>query len=166
MAIGPHEEAIKLIQELMPMAQRNVGEDHAAILAARSCYARMLVQLERYEEAAEIFNALTRKPQYQKISDEDGDNPDLIAQLWLLADCLGKQQKFQEALDICEDVVVAIHEIGRNGLGSKHKFASSLQTKIAELKQKVRNDVGTKERILLYQGAQNEGLVHRARNQK
>ena len=139
-AMGQHEEALRIITEIIPIAERNIGKDHSAIIAAKCHYARILVELGRYKEAEERLRGLAQKSQYRKVSDEDGDHPDRLAALWFLVRCFEKQGMTQEALDICEDLEVALREIGGNGLGKGHKFASRLQDRIVELRQKLKND--------------------------
>ncbi|KAM7208047.1 hypothetical protein V8F20_001593 [Naviculisporaceae sp. PSN 640] len=132
-ALGQHDVAERMMREGIPIGERNLGEDHTGVLSAKAHYARVLIQLGRYEEAEERLSVLAQKPQYRKTSDEDGDHPDRIAAMWFLVECLEKQGKFEQARGVCEEIVVALREIGGNGLGSKHKFASIVHRKIGKL---------------------------------
>ena len=140
-ALGQHREAERMIREGLPVAERNLGEEHTAVLAAKASCARLFIQVGRCEEAEEILRTLISKPKYREMSDEDGDHPDRIAALWFLTECLEKQGRFQEALEMAEEVVDAMQKIGGHGLGSKHKFAARAQGKIIELRGKVQNGV-------------------------
>ena len=137
-ALGQQGEAEKMIREGLPAAERNLGEDHAAVLAAKASCARLFIQIGRCEEAEEILRALVRKAKYHEMSDEDGDHPDRIAAIWFLTECLEKQERFGEALEMAKDVVEAMQKIGGRGLGSKHKFIARVQGKIVELENKIK----------------------------
>ncbi|KAL2135287.1 hypothetical protein VTI74DRAFT_9167 [Chaetomium olivicolor] len=144
-AMGQHAEAAKIMAEAVVIAERNLGEDHFGVLAGKTHYAQVLVHLGRLEEAEKILHAVADKPQYRKASDEDGEHPDRIIALWYLVGCLERQGKFQEALDICEDLVKSLAEIGGNGLGTKHKFATMLQGELAKLNGKIRGTAESTE---------------------
>jgi len=79
----------------------------------------------------------------ERQTDEDGEHPDRIIALWYLTGCLEKQGKFQEALEICECLVVSLQEIGGQGLGTKHKFATILQEEMDKLKGKIQDNTQT-----------------------
>ena len=140
--MGQHAVAERMIREGLAIAERNIGEQHTAVLAAKSAYARILVRVGRPNEAENIFRDLAQKPQYSKTSDEDGDHPDRLAALWFLIDALEKQQKIEEALKICEALAIGLQEIGGHGhgLGSKHKIAPKVQKKIIEFKERLSKD--------------------------
>ena len=139
-AMGQHEAALKIITEIIPIAERNIGEDHSAILAAKCHYSRILMELGRYNEAEEMLRVLAQKSRYEKVSDEDGDHSDRLAALWFLVRCYEEQGRAQEALDTCEDLEIALCKIGGNGLGKEHKFATRVQNKIVEIRQKLKTD--------------------------
>ena len=136
-ALGQHREAERMIREGLPVAERNLGEEHTAVLAAKASCARLFIQIGRCEEAEEILRTLIRKAKYREMSDEDGDHPDRIAALWFLSECLEKQERFRDALEMAEEVMTAMQKIGGHGLGSKHKFITRVQGKIVELKKGV-----------------------------
>ena len=123
-----------MIREGLPIAERNVGEEHTAVLAAKASYAQILTQMGQYEEAEEILRKLSNRPQYREVSDQDGDHPDRIAALWFLTECLDKQGRAIEALETAEEVVLALQKIGGHGLGARHKIAVIAQRKIARLR--------------------------------
>lgn len=139
-ALGQHREAERLIREGLPVAARNLGDEHTAVLAAKASCARLFILIGRCEEAEEILRTLIRKPIYSEMSDEDGDHPDRIAAVWWLTECLEKQGRFQEALKTAQEVIDAMQKIGGHGLGSRHKFAARAQRKIVELREIVRTD--------------------------
>lgn len=132
--MGRPDEAVKIMREALTIAERNLGKDHFGVLAGKTHYAQVLVQLGRYEEAEEMFHAVERKPQYRNATDEDGEHPDRIIALWYLTGCLEKQGKFQEALQVCEGLMKSLQEIGGGGRGTRHKFAAILREEIDKLK--------------------------------
>ncbi|KAL2024434.1 hypothetical protein VTK56DRAFT_8245 [Thermocarpiscus australiensis] len=136
-AMGQHGEAARIMSDAVAIAERNLGEDHFGVLAGKTHYAQVLVHLGRFKEAEEILYAVADKPQYRKAADEDGEHPDRIIALWYLVGCLERQGKFAEALEICQGLVTSLQEIGGNGLGAKHKFATMLQDEITKLKGKM-----------------------------
>ncbi|KAF4628455.1 hypothetical protein G7Y89_g9692 [Cudoniella acicularis] len=140
-AMGNHDEAARMMKDAIEVAKRNLGDDHFGVLAGNTHYAQVLVHLGRCEEAEEIFRKVVAKPQYKKASEEDGEHPDRMIALWYLTGCLEKQGKFQEALEICEGLVVSLQEIGGKGRGTKHKFAALVQEEVSKLEEKMQNSV-------------------------
>ncbi|KAF2430668.1 hypothetical protein EJ08DRAFT_697146 [Tothia fuscella] len=137
-ACHQQEEAERMMREVISTAGVNVSEEHTVVLAAKAHYARVLTQLGRCDEAAELLRTLILKPQYRRTTDEDGDHPDRIAAMWFLAGCQEKQDKIQDALDSCEEMLAALQGIGGNGRGMNHKFRLMLLKKIDELRIKPR----------------------------
>ena len=136
-ALGQHREAERMIREGLPIAERNVGEEHTVILAAKAHYAHLFIRMGRFEEAEEILRRLIRKEYYRAMSDEDGDHPDRIGALWFLTECLEKQARFRDALATAQEVVDSLQRIGGQGRGSEHKFAVRAQRKVVELRGRV-----------------------------
>jgi tetratricopeptide (TPR) repeat protein len=137
-AQGRHEEAARAMRGAVATAERNLGENHYGVLAGKTHYARALAGCAGgVEEAEHILRAVVDKPQYRRSSGEDGEHPDRIIALWYLVDCLERQCKWREALDICESLVVALQEIGGQGLGPKHKFAGMLREEMDKLRAKM-----------------------------
>ena len=140
-ALGNHREAERMIREGLPIAERNVGEEHTAVLAAKASYARLFVRMGQCEEAERILRKLVRKPQYHAMSDEDGDHPDRIAALWFLTECLETRGRLQEALETAKEVVVALQKIGGHGRGAEHKIAVKAQRRVVELRRRAGAEV-------------------------
>ncbi|KAI1393504.1 TPR-like protein [Hypoxylon trugodes] len=94
-AMGQHREAADDMKKAVIVAERNLGENHFGVLAGKTHYAQVLVHLKCYKEAEEIFYTITRKPQYQKSTDDEGgEHLDRLIALWYLTGCLEKQGKF------------------------------------------------------------------------
>jgi tetratricopeptide (TPR) repeat protein len=144
-AMGQHSEAAKIMKEAIPIAERNLGKEHFGVLSGKMHYAQVLVHLGRLDEAEDIFTRVVYKGQYHKLTDEDGEHPDRLIALWYLIGCLQKQGKFQKALETCEQLKVSLREIGGQGKGTQHPFASMLQEQTLILKGKLMgtDDIGS-----------------------
>ncbi|KAI0383034.1 hypothetical protein F5Y04DRAFT_287602 [Hypomontagnella monticulosa] len=135
-AMGQHTEAAQIMEEAVVIAERNLGENHFGVLSGKTHYAQVLVNQKRYEEAEEIFKTIINKPQYEKSTDDiGGEHPDRLIALWYLTGCLERQGKLQEALDICEGMMVSLREIGGQGLGTKHEFAIRVENEVTKIKE-------------------------------
>jgi tetratricopeptide (TPR) repeat protein len=137
-AVGQHKEAETMIREGLKVAERNVGKEHIAILMAKTIYAEVLTKLGRFAEAESIFYMLIDKARYSQLADEDGEHPDRLSNLWLLAQCLEEQGKFAEALEMYEELLAGLGAIGGQGFGMRHKILPRLQENIARLQETVR----------------------------
>jgi tetratricopeptide (TPR) repeat protein len=137
-AMGQHNEAAKIMKEAIPIAERNLGVEHFGVLSGKMHYAQVLVHLGRFTEAEVMFTRIVDKGHYRKSTDEDGEHPDRLIALWYLIGCLQKQNKFQKALETCEELKVSLREIGGQGKGTQHPFASMLQEQISILKGKLK----------------------------
>ncbi|KAI0122394.1 hypothetical protein F4814DRAFT_458068 [Daldinia grandis] len=136
-SLGKHEEAKKIMDENLKIAVRNHGEDHIAVIAAKTHYANILVELNQYEEADQIFNLVTQKARYKLFTDEDGDHPDRISAMWFQVKCLDKQGKSAGALRLCDGILTALGDVGGNRLGLNHKIVKMVERKKAELVQQI-----------------------------
>jgi tetratricopeptide (TPR) repeat protein len=67
-AMGRHDEAIKLMQQALYVAERNLDADHFGVLAAKTYYAQALTHHGQVEEAEKVLNAVAEKRQYKKAS--------------------------------------------------------------------------------------------------
>ncbi|KAI0399143.1 hypothetical protein F4802DRAFT_603270 [Xylaria palmicola] len=134
-AMGRHAEAARIMKDAVVIADRNLGEDHFGVLAGKTHYAQVLVNQGRLAEAEEMFRTVVNKPQYRRSTDEDGEHPDRLIALWYLTGCLEKQGKFREALDVCRGLMRSLAEIGGEGLGVKHKFATMVQDEITKVEE-------------------------------
>ncbi|KAF2799625.1 hypothetical protein K505DRAFT_265415 [Melanomma pulvis-pyrius CBS 109.77] len=144
-AMGRHEEAARIMKEAVAIAERNLGESHFGVLAGKTHYAQVLVNLGQHEDAERIFKVVINKPQYRKSTDEDGEHPDRVVAMWYLIGCLGKQGKSEQALRVCDKMVVSLGNIGGQGRGKTHKLASMLEQEIAILRAKIRTGASVED---------------------
>lgn len=131
------EEAEPLLRETLRIAIQNYDEDHLVILAGKSWYAQVLMEMGQLDRAEKYFKETTVKSKYAKAAAKDGEHPDRIFHVWRLAECLERQGKLEEALESCYELQESIPKIGGHGLGPNHKFNVSLQQKIKALKEQL-----------------------------
>ncbi|KAF3767824.1 hypothetical protein M406DRAFT_328878 [Cryphonectria parasitica EP155] len=145
LAIGQAQKATEILEEIIPIAENNpvLGPEHLAVVSAKMHYARALTLLGRFPEAEKVFALVVDKPQYRKATDEDGEHPDRLGAQWFLADCLTRQGKLQQAVDLCRETMQSLQEIGGNGLGMQHRFAGIVRNEIARLEREIREAEGS-----------------------
>lgn len=141
-ARGSHVEAETLINSLLPIAKRNLGENHAGTLAGRTHLAQTLVRQERYEEAESMLENVIERQRYEIFAGDDGEHPDRIAAMWYLVLCYEKHGKIEDATRVCNALTKAVSTIGGQGLGLLHPFATKLRKKQDELKETLRTTNG------------------------
>ncbi|KAL9601247.1 MAG: hypothetical protein Q9219_002652 [cf. Caloplaca sp. 3 TL-2023] len=131
--LGDHVEAEKLIRTALPIAQRNLGENHYGTLAGTAHLGQVLVRQGRFDEAEAVFIDTIQRQRYESSARDDGEHPDRIAAMFYLLNCYQKHGKIVDAITVCEDLVEAVSTIGGQGLGLLHPFAKQLQKKREEL---------------------------------
>ncbi|KAI4268223.1 MAG: hypothetical protein L6R35_006783 [Caloplaca aegaea] len=133
--LGDHEEAEKLMRTALPIAQRNLGENHNGTLSGQAHLGNVLVRQGRFVDAETLFLDAIRRQRYESSARDDGEHPDRIAALFYLLGCNQAQGKIGDAMRVCEELVQAVSTIGGQGLGLLHPFAKQLQVKREELKR-------------------------------
>lgn len=126
-AMGDTAEAEKLMRKVLPIAQRNLGENHFGTLMGKTHLAHILVRQKRYDEAEEIFLDVIQRHRYGSAARDDGEHPDRIFAMRYLLMCYKEQGKFREALNMCDQIQEAISTIGGQGLGLLHPIAKWLE---------------------------------------
>jgi hypothetical protein len=124
-----------MIRAALPIAERNLGENHFGTLAGRAHLAQVLVRQGRYHEAEEIFIHVTQPQNYESASGDDGEHPDRILALWFLLNCYQLQGKIEDSICTCDGLVKSVNAIGGRGLGKGHAFAKQLAAKRDELEE-------------------------------
>lgn len=124
-AMGNYAEAEEIFRAGLPIAERNLGEDHHGVMAARRRLAETLAAQQKYDEAEEIFLWLLDRDKYtgglRAEGAIKGDYKDRIFTLYQFVLFWEKQNKLNEALDNCEELCViltkSVHpiaEVARN----------------------------------------------------
>ncbi|KAL8995820.1 MAG: hypothetical protein Q9188_006721 [Gyalolechia gomerana] len=133
--LGDNEEAEKLMRTALPIAQRNLGENHYGTLSGQAHLGKVLVRKGRLDDAEALFLDAIKRQRYESSARDDGEHPDRIAALFYLLRCNQAQGKIGDAMRVCEELVEAVSTIGGQGLGLLHPFAKQLQDKREELKR-------------------------------
>lgn len=126
-AMGDTSKAEKLIRKALPVAQRNLGENHFGTLMGKTHLAQVLVRQKRYDEAEDMFLDVVQRHCYGSAARDDGEHPDRIFAMRYLLMCYTEHGKFRDALDMCDQIQEAISTIGGQGLGLLHPIAKWLE---------------------------------------
>jgi tetratricopeptide (TPR) repeat protein len=106
--LGLHEEAEQLIRKGLPIAERNLGEAHHGVLAAKMRLAVILTAQQRYEEAKALFKFLLDRSLYAATVRTDGAikgyHAAWIYTFYQYVLFWEHQGKVKEALDACEEL--------------------------------------------------------------
>ena len=117
--MGDHEEAERIIQKGMTIAERNLGEDHHGVLAAKLRLALILTAQQRYDEAKTLFKFLLDRDKYAGVERTEGNikgyHSSWIFTLYQYVLFWEHQGKVKEALDSCEELCKVLE-------GSKHRI--------------------------------------------
>ncbi|KAL8775872.1 MAG: hypothetical protein Q9194_003555 [Teloschistes cf. exilis] len=132
-ALGDYTEAERLLRTTIPIAQRNLGENHFGTLAGTTHLAQVLARQGRFDEAEQMFNDVIQRHRYASSARADGEHPDRIAALWLLVGCYQTHGKTDDAIQVGNELLKAISTIGGEGLGLLHPFAKRLESRLDEL---------------------------------
>ena len=135
-------EAEAMIIKNLPIAVRNLGENHLGTMLGRFYLAQVIADQNRWDEAGDILINIVDKKRYKDSVREDGEHIDRIQALWLLLKCYQEQGKIDDAIRIGDELAEAVQTIGGEGLGSQHVFAKRLAGKQRELLA-VRGDIPT-----------------------
>ena len=131
--LGYHQEAEGSIRTALPIARRNLGDNHFGTLAATTHLAQILVRQSRFDEAEDMFTDVVQRQRYEASARDDGEHPDRIGALWFLTRCYQAHGKIDDALRVCKELVEAVSTIGGQGLGLLHPFAKKLRQRCEEL---------------------------------
>ncbi|KAF3020162.1 hypothetical protein E8E14_009652 [Neopestalotiopsis sp. 37M] len=137
---GRFAEAEEIMCKSLKTAEENHGENHLAVLAGKCWYGQVLLDNGHLEKAGQYFEQASRIEHYAKAAHDDGEHPDRIMAVWLHVRCLQKQERYDVALQLCEELKANIPRIGGKGYGTNHRFAQLLPGIIEDIrKQKARS---------------------------
>ena len=129
-AMNEMEEAESLLREAMPIAERNLGKDHAGVTIARLRLAQVLTGQKRYDEAEEIFRYILEPHRYAASARQEGhvkgDHPERIFAMFCFVEFYEQQEKIEDAISICD-------ELARVLIQSVHPIANKVRDKRKEL---------------------------------
>ncbi len=128
--MGDHEEAERLIRKGLPIAERNLGEEHHGVLAAKLRLAIILTAQERYDEAKALFEFLLDRDKYAGVERTEGNvkgyHGSWIFTFYQYVLFWEHQGKMKEALDACEELCKVLE-------GSKHRIRKMAYDKREDL---------------------------------
>ncbi|KAK9442360.1 tetratricopeptide repeat domain-containing protein [Metarhizium brunneum] len=120
--IGDFDAAEKLISVGLPIAERNLGENHIGALFGRQILACILMQQDRLTEAEEMLRQVTEKQKSME-SRRGNYHPDRLGALIDLARCCYLQGKIAESIRTCEEALQGFTSISIQ----EHPLASLLK---------------------------------------
>lgn len=135
-AMGDTVKAEKLMRKALPVAQRNLGENHFGTLMGKTHLAQVLVRQKRYDEAEDMLLDVIQRHHYGSAARDDGEHPDRIFAMRYLLMCYKEHGKFKDALNLCDQIKEAISTIGGQGLGLLHPIANWLEAIQEDLRQR------------------------------
>jgi len=131
--MGYSEEAEEMMRKGLPIAIRNLGENHLGVLAGWTHYSEILIRLKRLDEAEVHLRRVSQQRRYAHAARNDGEHIDRIIALRTLIECLKQQGRYDAALVEWVEMESAILQIGGEGLGQKHPFYVRVKAKRKEL---------------------------------
>jgi hypothetical protein len=131
--VGQTAEAEALICSALPIAERNLGNNHFGTLAGRVHLAQIHVCQKRYSEAEDILTDVIQRQRYAIVAPGDGEHPDRVQAMFYLVQCYQLQGKVEDAIRICADLSKGINKLHWEASGLHHVFAQRLREKRAEL---------------------------------
>lgn len=127
-ALGYSDEAEGMMRAALAIAERNLGENHFGPLAGKAQLAQVLVSQRRYKDAESIFIDVIQRHRYQNGA-QDGEHSDRIIAMWYLLQCYQKQDKFEDAIRVCNEILDGLNTLGAH----RHPFYMRILEKRKEL---------------------------------
>ncbi|KAM3442054.1 hypothetical protein NHJ13734_002553 [Beauveria thailandica] len=121
-ALNQFEEAEAIFLEGLPAAERNLGKSHLGTLTARIWLAHLYWRQGRYSEAADIWEHVIEKRNFQQSKREDGEHGDRAQAMWFLVHCYEDQGRIVKALELCEQLHELLRGFGGDTLAQQHKL--------------------------------------------
>ena len=127
--LGNSYQAEMIIRAKLPIAERNLGDKHLGVIAARVHLGQVLVRQKRYVEAEKMFHDLMQLEKYQIAAREEGEHVDRIVAMVSLLRCYEVQGKIGDALRLCDIISTRIKAID----GHAHPLAQRVEDKRLDL---------------------------------
>ncbi|KAM3431252.1 hypothetical protein MY4824_007259 [Beauveria thailandica] len=134
-ALNQFEEAEAIFLEGLPAAERNLGKSHLGTLTARIWLAHLYWRQGRYSEAADIWEHVIEKRNFQQSKREDGEHGDRAQAMWFLFHCYEDQGRIVKALELCEQLHELLRGFGGDTLAQQHKLWKRHQAEAAPREQ-------------------------------
>jgi hypothetical protein len=109
-ALGKHEEAESIIRTGLPIADRNLGENHIGTLMGRATLGAILVRQARFAEAEiTLVDVIERQ---RHLSAFRGDfHPDRLGAMIELVGCYRLQRRIDDGIQLCDEVIEGFGKI-------------------------------------------------------
>lgn len=133
------EAADKLFSECLPIAERNHGPDHMAILFAKFCLGRMRCREERWEDARDILVDVTER-QKTALQGWGRDHPDRLGGLLELVKAHHALGEYDER----DEVAVEALQIFDKVTTGNHPWAKRLRAESDEWKRQRQQNISEK----------------------
>ncbi|PMB73412.1 Kinesin light chain [Beauveria bassiana] len=134
-ALNQFEEAEAIFLEGLPAAERNLGKSHLGTLTARIWLAHLYWRQGRYWEAADIWEDVIEKRNFQQSKREDGEHGDRAQAMWFLVHCYEDQGRIAKALELCEQLHEILRGFGGDTLAQQHKLWKYVEEKTEMLRR-------------------------------
>ncbi|KAM3554122.1 hypothetical protein MY1884_006303 [Beauveria asiatica] len=134
-ALNQFEEAEAIFLEGLPAAERNLGKSHLGTLTARIWLAHLYWRQGRYSEAADIWEHVIEKRNFQQSKREDGEHGDRAQAMWFLVHCYEDQGRIVKALELCEQLHELLRGFGGDTLAQQHKLWKYVEEKTEMLRR-------------------------------
>ena len=121
-AEGSLDEAKANINSGLLIAYRNLGANHIGVLYARMYLGDILFKLGCVQEAIEELSDVLERQKNMSAS-QSGVHPDCLMSTYLLADCFGAQNRYGEAIALCNEAICGLEKLG----GHDHPLNSKLR---------------------------------------
>lgn len=109
-ALGHPDQAEELILAGLPIAERNLGEDHIGTLWGYHTLGSVRIRQRRYREAEDILVNVVRRQ--RKMQSHRGEyHPDRLGAMIELAKCYRLQNKISESIRMCDETLKGFEEI-------------------------------------------------------
>jgi tetratricopeptide (TPR) repeat protein len=127
-AIGQHDEAEALVCSALEVADRNLGEKHIGTLMGRTVLGIILINQQRLDEAKVVLSIVIEKQ--RNLSQHRGDfHPDRLGAMIELARCYRLQNKFDESIRLCDEIIEGLRTISLK----QHPLERKMQVQKSEL---------------------------------
>ena len=121
-ARGQLREGEEDIRRGLLIAYRNLGAEHMGVLHARARLGEIMMLSGRLGEADEelrdVIERLKKSPSATR-----GIHPDRLMAMYILAECLRRQGRCDEGINLCEEAIQGLSDIG----GAEHPFSRKLE---------------------------------------
>ncbi|KAM3562339.1 hypothetical protein ARSEF4850_002820 [Beauveria asiatica] len=134
-ALNQFEEAEAIFLEGLPAAERNLGKSHLGTLTARIWLAHLYWRQGPYSEAADIWEHVIEKRNFQQSKREDGEHGDRAQAMWFLVHCYEDQGRIVKALELCEQLHELLRGFGGDTLAQQHKLWKYVEEKTEMLRR-------------------------------